>query len=104
MHFKEVFPMFENIREEMKKRYAREIERIDPDVVEKDLTEFFEKTELNVYAGDRRKIAQALKESGLLIKDIKHEDHGAWNPIVTAVTYTINPFLPEDKTFKYVWR
>ncbi|MBQ6510700.1 hypothetical protein IJI94_01910 [Candidatus Saccharibacteria bacterium] len=96
--------MFEHIHEEMKKLYAHEIERIDPMIVGDDLTEFFQKTELNIYAGDRRKIAAALKESGLIIKNIKHENHGAWNPIITAVTYVVNPFLPEETTFRYVWR
>lgn len=99
--------MFERTHEQIQQLLDHKIASLDPATVEEDLTNFFERTELNIYAGDNRKISKAIRSSGLPIKKIKHERHGAWNPIVTVVTYTLSvdqPATSEEKTFRYAWR
>lgn len=95
--------MFERIQEQMRMLHNGEIQRLDQDVIEDDLTNFFETTSYNIYAGDKRKITKALKNSGLPVLHVTHENHGAWNPIITVVSYTVNPFIPEVATFAYSW-
>ncbi len=101
--------MFENIKAELKKLFDGEINRLDPDIIEEDLNKFFESTELNIYAGDKKAIKKALMSSGLIIKQIKHDRHGvggAWIPITTTVVYALNldPSTPEDAVFEYTWQ
>ena len=95
---------FKTIVSEMEKLTACEIETLDTDLIEKDLTDFFERTELNPYAGDLRKITKAIENCGLEINRIHHEKFGPWNPIMTIISYQVDPWNEGVKTFKYVWR
>ena len=70
--------------------------------IEKDLNDFFSK--MNIYAEGKRKITKLLKKSGLEFTEIRHEDHGAWNPIVTILKYKSGPDSTKTNEFRYVWR
>lgn len=72
------------------------------EAIEKDLTEFFQ--HINIYAEGKRKIDKLLKKSGLEFTEIKHEDHGAWNAIVTILKYKAGPESTQINEFRYVWR
>ncbi len=95
---------FENTQIQLSQLYGYEIGALDTDIVEKDLQDFFERTELNPYAGDLRKVTRALKDSGLTIRKLKHIKNGAWNPIITRITYDVDAYGFGQKVFQYVWR
>ncbi len=98
--------MFEKTKEQVDALFDGRIKRLDPEIINEELENFCEKTELNIYAGDGRKITKAIMKSGLIIKSIKHENYGAWNPKVTVVIYSLNanPQTPEEATFRHTWR
>ncbi len=102
MHIREVATMlfFARTHAELENTYHSDF--YDKDAIEKDLTEFFE--HMNIYAEGKRKITQLLKKSGLDFTEIRHEDHGAWNPIVTVLKYRIGPESVQTNEFRYTWR